>query len=283
MGANVSASIADEEGGPQRPRLGDIPENCVALVLMSLDPPDVCRFAQLNRAFRAASSADFIWESKLPSNYGFIIGRVFEDKTLVEKLGKREIYARLCRPISFDAGSKEIWLDNSTGGVFLSISSKALRITGIDDRRYWNFISFKESRFETVAYLQQTWWLEVEGEIEFQFPAGHYSIFIRLQLGRPYKRLGRRVCNLEHAHGWDIKPVKFQLTSSDGQRDVSQCCLDNPGTWVNYHVGSFFVEDPDTLMKIKFSVTQIDCTHTKGGVCVDSVLICPGSLGKEAS
>lgn len=106
MGANVSASIADEEGGPQRTRLGDIPESCVALVLMFLDPPDVCRFAQLNRAFRAASLADFIWESKLPSNYGFIIGRVFEDKTLVEKLGKREIYARLCRPISFDAGSK---------------------------------------------------------------------------------------------------------------------------------------------------------------------------------
>ncbi|EXB44730.1 F-box protein PP2-A13 [Morus notabilis] len=281
MGANVSSSMADDDG-PQRPRLGDIPENCVALILTFMDPPDVCKFARLNRAFRAASSADFIWESKLPSNYRFIIEKVLENSDMVEKLGKREIYARLCSPNSFDGGSKEIWLDKSTGGVFLSISSRALRITGIDDRRYWNFISTEESRFQTVAYLQQTWWLEVEGEIEFQFPAGNYSIFIRLHLGRPFKRLGRRVCNLEHVHGWGIKPVKFQLTTSDGQHDVSKCCLDNPGNWVNYHVGNFVVEDPNSLMKIKFSVTQIDCTHTKGGVCVDSVLICPSSVGKEA-
>ncbi|XP_048333364.2 F-box protein PP2-A13 [Ziziphus jujuba] len=280
MGANMSGGVTDMEG-VVKPRLGDIPESCVALVLMYMDPPEICKLARLNRAFRGASSADFIWESKLPSNYRFIIEKVFQETKMVDNLGKREIYARLCKPNSFDGGTKEISLDKSTGGICLFISSKALTITGIDDRRYWNFISTEDSRFQTVAYLQQTWWFEVDGELEFQFPAGKYSLFFRLQLGKSSKRLGRRVCNSEHVHGWDIKPVRFQLTTSDGQQAVSQSYLDNPGNWINYHAGDFVVEDPNALMKIKFSATQIDCTHTKGGVCVDAVVICPSDEGKE--
>lgn len=137
-------------------------------------------------------------------------------------------------------------------------------------------------RFQTVAYLQQMWWLEVDGEFEFQFPIGSYSLFFRLQLGRTSRRLGRKVCNLDQVHGWDIKPVRFELTTSNGQHAVSQCFLDNPGNWVHYHVGDFVVDHPNELTNIKFSLTQIDCTHIKGGLCVDAVLICPSSLGSES-
>lgn len=42
--------------------------------------------------------------------------------------------------------SQEAWLDKSCGQLFLAMSSKALRITGIDDRRYWSQISTEESR-----------------------------------------------------------------------------------------------------------------------------------------
>ncbi|KAJ6344227.1 hypothetical protein OIU76_005866 [Salix suchowensis] len=210
MGANLScATLCDTNGeGPSsKPRLGDIPESCLALVLMHLDPPDICKLARLNRAFRGASSADFIWESKLPSNYKFI-----------------------CL-IRFDGGAKEVWLDKNTGGLCFSISSKGLAITGIDDRRYWNQISTEESRFHTVAYLQQIWWFEIDGELEFEFPKGMYSLFFRLHLGRSSKRMGRRVCNSEHIHGWDIKPI--------------------------------------------------DCTHTKGGLCVDAAFVYPSTIGTE--
>ncbi|KAL6005593.1 hypothetical protein ACLOJK_006163, partial [Asimina triloba] len=130
-------------------------------------------------------------------------------------------------------------------------------------------------RFHVVAYLQQIWWFEVDGEVEFQFPVGTYSIFYRLQLGRASKRFGRRICNSEQVHGWDIKPVRFQLSTSDGQHSQSERNLGKPGSWIHYHVGDFSVENSDTLMKVKFSMTQIDCTHTKGGLCVDSVFICP--------
>lgn len=282
MGANMSASSADcdEDNAQLKPRLGDIPENCVALLLMHLDPSEICKLARVNRIFRAASSANFIWESKLPSNYRFLADKVFDEKTLVD-LGKKDLYARLCKPNPFDGGTKEMWLDKNSGQLCLSISSKALRITGIDDRRYWNHIATEESRFQTVAYLQQIWWFEVDGELEFQFPRGTYSVFFRLQLGRSLKKLGRRICNSEHIHGWDLKPVQFQLTTSDSQHAVSKCYLDDPGNWIHYHVGDFVVENPSVLTKIKFSMTQIDCTHTKGGLCVDTVFIYPSTMKNE--
>ncbi|CAK9178199.1 unnamed protein product, partial [Ilex paraguariensis] len=89
---------------PSKPNLGDLPDSCVASILGYLDPPEICRLALLNRAFRGASSADFVWESKLPLNYGSVIERVFED--FPEKLCKRDIYARLCRLHSLDGGTK---------------------------------------------------------------------------------------------------------------------------------------------------------------------------------
>lgn len=165
----------------------------------------------------------------------------------------------------------------------MSISSKALSITGIDDRRYWNFVPTDESRFHAVAYLLQIWWLEVRGETEFCFPEGTYSVFFRLHLGRPSRRLGRRICSSEHVHGWDVKPVRFQLSTSDGQHAQSKYYLADPGLWADHHVGEFVVGNGDAPVKVRFSMVQIDCTHTKGGLCVDSVLIQPQYLTRRSS
>ncbi|KAL8062620.1 hypothetical protein ABFX02_02G159200 [Erythranthe guttata] len=279
MGANASSPPGSSDGSSQRPKLEDIPECCIALVLSYLDPPEIAKMARVNRAFRAAASADFIWIPKFPSNYNYILDKL-PDLGLADK-GKKVMYGGLCRPNSFDGGTKEVWIDKRTGGVCLAISSKAMSITGIDDRRYWNHIPTDESRFQTVAYLQQIWWLEVDGNLEFKFPKGTYSMFFRLHLGRVGKKSNRRIRNLDNVHGWDLKPAQFQLTTEDGHQSVSRCMLDNLGHWINYHVGDFVVEDSNALTKIKFSLTQIDCTHTKGGLCVDSVLICPSGLGKE--
>lgn len=121
----------------------------------------------------------------------------------------------------------------------------------------------------------------MRGEIDFVFPEGTYSLFFRLHLGRAYKRLGRRVCSPEHIHGWDIKPVWFHLSTSDGQQAQSKCYLEEPGMWVYYHVGDFAVRDSFAPINVKFSMTQIDCTHTKGGLCVDSVLIQPRGIKQQ--
>lgn len=276
MGSGASALRDAETRGSSRHTktgLGDLPESCVASVLMNLEPTDICRLAKLNRAFRGASSADFVWESKLPANYRQLIAKIFDN--FPDNLCKKDIYASLCRTNSIDGSTKKVWLDKNSGGICFAIAAKGLTITGIDDRRYWNHIPTDESRFSTVAYLQQIWWFEINGEVEFPFPKGTYSVFFRVQLGRGYKKYGRRQCNTEHVHGWDIKPVHFQLSTSDGQQAVSQCFVEEPGKWAHYHVGDFMVENPFAPTKLKFSMTQIDCTHTKGGLSVDSVVIYP--------
>ncbi|KAI7738278.1 hypothetical protein M8C21_024375 [Ambrosia artemisiifolia] len=281
MGSSLSAfllmcsSTSSVSSASPVTSLGDLPDSIVASILVHLSPQDICRFASLNRAFRRASSAEFVWESKLPKNYGLVLSRVFGCNELCLNGCKKDIYAKLSLPNSIDGGKKKVWLDKGTGKACVLISSNGLAITGIDDRRYWSWISTEESRFRSVAYLQQIWWFEVDGEVEFPFPCGTYTLYFRLQLGRSGKRFGRRVCNSDHVHGWDIKPVKFQLSTSDGQKAITQCYLTNHGKWNLYQAGDFVVEDSKVPMKVKFSMTQIDCTHTKGGLCVDSVLIRP--------
>ncbi|CAN6235969.1 unnamed protein product [Urochloa humidicola] len=291
MGAGASSVVGPEGYGRGwgQTSLGDMPESCVAAVLLYLDPLEICQVACLNRAFRGAASADCIWAAKLPANHRYLaaLAAAADDdcgcdgtaegdgRCCSSAVIKKEIYARLCRPTPFDGGTKEFWIEKDKGGFCMSISSKAMSITGRDDRRYWSHLSTEESRFHSVAYLQQIWWLEVCGEIDFCFPAGSYSLFFRLHLGRPHKWMGRRGRGAESIHGWDIKPTRFQLSTSDDQHTESECYLTKPGRWILYHVGDFVVSSSDEVTELKFSMMQIDCTHTKGGLCVDSVCIYP--------
>ncbi|ONK59186.1 uncharacterized protein A4U43_C08F3870 [Asparagus officinalis] len=286
MGNGVSSI----EGGAHETAMGDLPESCVARVLMDMGPAEICSLARLNRTFWAAAAAGGFWERRSAGKL-WGEGRRRFIRGFVGILSSME--AQRCYTVGlicFLEGVAgifvclgEFWMVKHTGGVCMSISSKAMLITGINDRRYWNYIPTEESRFHTVAYLQQIWWLEVGGEIDFFFPKGTYSLFFRLHLGRASRRLGRRICSPQHIHGWDIQPVRFHLSTSDGQRSQSKCYLDEPGSWILYHVGDFDVKDSRESTTVKFSMVQIDCTHTKGGLCVDSVLIYPkGFRPKEA-
>lgn len=125
--------------------------------------------------------------------------------------------------------------------------------------------------------------------VKFPFPPDIYTLSFRIHLGRFSKRLRRRVCNFEHTHGWDIKPVRLELLTSDGQQASSECFLDENeeddisgnhkrGCWKEYKVGEFIVTDSDPVTEVRFSLKQIDCTHSKGGLCVDSVFIIPSNL-----
>ena len=96
--------------------LGDLPENCVAEVLLRLDPLEICRMARLSRTFRGAASGDVVWESKLPRNYVRLLaiaaagdgegGQAAAAALEAEPLPKKELYARLCRRNRFDGGNK---------------------------------------------------------------------------------------------------------------------------------------------------------------------------------
>jgi len=117
MGA-AGSSILGADGEWGETSLGDMPESCVAAVLLYLDPPEICQVARLNRAFRGAASADCVWAAKLPANYRYLAalaaaaddeGRGDADangKRFSLAATKKEIYARLCRSTLFDAGTK---------------------------------------------------------------------------------------------------------------------------------------------------------------------------------
>ncbi|KAK9733327.1 hypothetical protein RND81_04G060200 [Saponaria officinalis] len=284
MGASLSNS---SDIGPS---LGDIPEACVARVFLYLTPPQICNLARLNRAFRGAASSDAVWHTKLPPNYLHLLQFLPLDQ--YQHLSKKDIFALFAASVSFDDGNKQMWVDRVTGRVCLSISARAMEITGIEDRRYWSWIPTEESRFQEVAYLQQIWWFEVDGVIKFPLPPDIYTLSFRLHLGKYSKRLGRRVSSFEHTHGWDIKPVRFEFTTSDNQHATTECCLDDGehdemygnhkrGCWIDYKVGEFVVTDLESPPEVRFSMKQIDCTHSKGGLCVDSVCIVPSELREQ--
>lgn len=116
MGTGSSILGADADWGETS--LGDMPESCVAAVLLNLDPPEICQVACLNRAFRGAASADCVWAGKLPTNYRYLaaLAAAADDEGDGDGDGnvkpaspistKKGIYARLCRPTPFDAGTK---------------------------------------------------------------------------------------------------------------------------------------------------------------------------------
>ena len=106
--------------------------------------------------------------------------------------------------------------------------------------------------------------------------------------------MGHRIYVFDQIHGWDLKPVRFSLSTSDGQHAIRECYLEEPAdvegnsivsyareNWTDYYVGEFEVKNENKVTEVKFSMTQIDCTHSKGGLCLDVVSIVPSKLRKE--
>lgn len=111
MGLNFSVFFRLHNGSqppppPPFPGLGDLPESCAADVLKYLSPVEICKLANMNRAFRWASWADFVWDSKLPPNYRVLVQRLIGDVASI--MCKREIYTRLCQQNRLDGGNKVI-------------------------------------------------------------------------------------------------------------------------------------------------------------------------------
>lgn len=122
MGAGASSVVAPDGYGRGwgQTSLGDMPESCIAAVLLYLGPAEICQVACLNRTFRDAASADCIWAAKLPSNYRYLaaLAAAADDDCACDDAAegsgrccssaaiKKEVYARLCRPTRFDGGTK---------------------------------------------------------------------------------------------------------------------------------------------------------------------------------
>lgn len=107
MGSSFSSLNNGTNGSATGPSLGDIPESCVACVILHLTPPEICNLARLNRAFRGAASSDSVWEKKLPRNYQDLLDLLPPER--YRSLSKKDIFALLSRPLPFDDGNKVCW------------------------------------------------------------------------------------------------------------------------------------------------------------------------------
>lgn len=122
MGAASSSLTGSEPYARKLCGLEDVPENCITAMFMYMEPPEICLLARVNRSFHRASRSDMVWEHKLPRNYKFLVQRILEDQQqegrkdkLISR--KKEIYAKLCRPNLFDAGTKVL----SSTNIFINI------------------------------------------------------------------------------------------------------------------------------------------------------------------
>uniref|UniRef100_A0A5B7B8B1 Putative F-box protein PP2-A15 n=1 Tax=Davidia involucrata TaxID=16924 RepID=A0A5B7B8B1_DAVIN len=66
--------------------------------------------------------------------------------------------------------------------------------------------------------------------------------------------------------------------SSEAWDEDGSSGLRGIGCWIEYKVGEFIVNELDPATEVRFSLKQIDCTHCKGGLCVDSVSIIRSDL-----
>jgi hypothetical protein len=79
---------------------------------------------------------------------------------------------------------------------------------------------------------------------------------------------------MSHPHGFSFQP----LMSSRHHRNITSRSKE-AGSFTMLVI--FTVSNSDELIKLKLSMMQIDCTHTKGGLCVDSVFIYPKGYSHE--
>ncbi|BBH03308.1 phloem protein 2-A12 [Prunus dulcis] len=131
-----------------KPSLGDLPESCAALILVIWTHR---RFANWRSSIglfvELLGLTSFGNRNCLP-----IIKLLLEKcSVMVWKIWVKEMFIRGF--VSLILSMMTVWLDKSTGSVCLSISSKGLAITGIDDRRYWNHIQTEESSFNDISVL----------------------------------------------------------------------------------------------------------------------------------
>eukprot|EP01018_Ginkgo_biloba_P015593 Gb_16253 [translate_table: standard] len=281
-----------------------LPESCIARVLASTTPKDVCRLSVVNRTFKSAGNSDYVWEKMLPSQYHHLLARA---PSPPQFSSKKELYFRLCHPLSIDNGAKKFWLERPTGKICFMLSARDLAITWGNDDRYWHWISQRDSSFEDLAELIAVCWLEVQGQFDCKLlsPCTPYTLSFRLKLQdspHGHHRLWGRgfIYFMNRSYGWDHKPVKFSVTTPDGYHMESARFIYNTEKpvedegyqmtplrraeqgWMEFDAGEFVVdENGDSSKEVTFYMRELG-GNWKGGLLLAAVKIQPSSLVRES-
>lgn len=119
MGDVWAKGRVQEDDCVYSPRLGDLPQDLVAVVLSLTTPKDIARLACVSRVCRDASKADFVWLKMLPPRYADILGQTPEDAPSSTS-SKKDVFNYLA--------TGRILLENGTE-VWFKLASSSSRVT----------------------------------------------------------------------------------------------------------------------------------------------------------
>lgn len=93
------AVVAEDRGRG----IGDLPEECVSIILSLTSPRDACRSAAVSSALLAAASSGIVWGRFLPPDCEEILSMLPGPLAF---RSKKELYLRLCDSVLISGGRK---------------------------------------------------------------------------------------------------------------------------------------------------------------------------------
>ncbi|CAA7390524.1 unnamed protein product [Spirodela intermedia] len=293
------AVVAEEQGRG----IGDLPEECVSLILSFTSPRDACRSAAVSSAFLAAASSGVVWGRFLPPDYEEILSML---PAPLAFRSKKELYSRLCDSVLLISGGRKIFaLERATGRKCVTLSARDLNIVWGDSPHYWRWTSVPDSRFSEAAELLNVCWLEIRGKIACRMlsPKTTYVAHLVFKLsveshGLDYPsqegsiRAGSRVsseevclhpCTQQRRSSRSNSVVRFRrmlsvratpppaAPSAAEKRQVPRARGDG---WMEVLIGEFLNDDVDEE-EVEVSFTEIRGGHWKSGLVVKGIEIRP--------
>ncbi|CAI9284398.1 unnamed protein product [Lactuca saligna] len=191
------------------------------------------------------------WEEDLLKNADAVI-----DKSPME---------HLYTGVFFNQNRKKYWIDKATFGNCFMVFARELGVTRGDNKRYWNWLSIKETSevFIDVLELLNVFWLAVESKFDTT----------NLTTGMNYDVVFVMMIK-EHSYGWRA-PVTLTLILPDGNKqEHEESLFEKPRSqWFEIQVGEFMVE-PKNDGIIEFSLSKSK-ENWKRGLVVKGVVIRP--------
>ncbi|XP_074311609.1 F-box protein PP2-B15-like [Silene latifolia] len=268
--------------------LKGLPMDCAETILSHTSARDVCRAAAACSELRLTGDSDVVWESFLPHDYQDIISRAYP--TLLRKFGsKKELFLFLCNnPLLIDGGTKMFVLDINSGHKSYVLSARELSIAWSSDPLYWSWKNEPQSRFDDVAELRTTSWLEIHGKFNTKFlsPNTTYGAYLIFNIS-------------QRAYGLDKKPMQTLVQVDNGpiSSNTVYFSQDNYGNkqcmkwtlnynnctksarndgWMEIELGLFYNgECGDVNDEVKMSLMEIEGCHLKAGLVIEGIEIRP--------
>ncbi|KAF8038852.1 hypothetical protein BT93_B1414 [Corymbia citriodora subsp. variegata] len=266
--------------------MDSLPEHCVSAILALTSPEDASRLSRVSCTFRSAAQSDVVWVGFLPPDCDAVLTRLVRPL----KFGsKKELYLSLCRPQLIDSGRKSFKLERSSGKISYVLSARDLSIAWSNEPMYWTWKFVPDSRFQEVAELRTTDWLEIEGQLTTAMlsPNTLYGAYLIMKISH-------------RAYGLDVMPsqasielqnqVVFTSTAilQQGHRESrnrrrlgvegeAKVPVEREDGWMEVELGEFFngggSGENDEVVKVSFK--EVKGYQLKGGLVIQGIEVRP--------